>query len=389
MRLSYSSISTYQNCPLQYKFIEVDKMPIKRTPALDFGESLHKALQFLYSMPVPPPPSLEEVLTNLKKIWRKGSFSGETEEKAYFEHAKQILATYYKTNIDGKEFQIPVALEHYFQIDFDGLTVSGRIDRMDKLPSGGYEIVDYKTNRRLPSLAQVHKDFQLSIYHWAAQETWGITPEKLTLYFLLPNETISTCRSEDEVEETKAIIKKVSKDIQAGSFEPRENPLCPWCSFQPYCPYYKHLYMREESAKDATQFAQEEQEDIEKTIDEYISLKRQERDLRERLFELQEVIHRYCEQHNLTKLYSEKGVITRALREQLKIDEERLREILEPLKLWEKVLKVDKNQVKELLKSSSLADEAKRAIEAIIEIENIAHALYLRDIQSERELPSS
>src|SRR6266542_6621774 len=45
IRLSYSSISTYELCPLQYKFRYIDKRPERRTPALGFGESLHEALR--------------------------------------------------------------------------------------------------------------------------------------------------------------------------------------------------------------------------------------------------------------------------------------------------------------------------------------------------------
>lgn len=310
MRLSYSAISTYQTCPLQFKLAEIERLPTKRTPALDFGESLHKALQFLYSPPVPQPVSLNELLIHLNKVWRNDTFSSPTEEQAYFDHAKQILTEYYETNIVGKPFQIPLALEHYFQIDFDGVTLSGRIDRMDKLPGGGYEIIDYKTNRRLPTLAQIQSDLQLSIYHWAAQETWGITPEKLTLYFLIPNESLSTCRSQDEIEQTKETVARIIKDIENGKFEARENPLCPWCDFQPHCPYYKHLYMREDTRADAIALAEDEQYDIERTIDEYIELKRDEERIKERRLELQDVILRYCERHNITKLFSEKGTIT-------------------------------------------------------------------------------
>lgn len=308
MRLSYSSISTYQTCPLQFKLAQIDKLPTKRTPALDFGESLHKALHFLYGPPTPQPVSLDELLTHLKKVWRNDTFSGPEEEQAYLDHANQILTKYYESNIVGKDYQIPVALEHYFQIDFNGVTVSGRIDRMDKLPGGGYEIIDYKTNRRLPSLSKVQSDLQLSIYHWAVQETWGITPEKLTFHFLIPDESLSTCRSQDEIEQTKETVARIIKDIENEKFEARENPLCPWCDFQTHCPHFKHLHLREASAE-ATAVG-DEQPDIERAIDQYIELKGEEKRIKERLLELQDVIHRYCERHNITKLYSEKGTIT-------------------------------------------------------------------------------
>jgi len=42
IRLSYSSISTFELCPLQYKFRYIDREEGVRTPALGFGESLHE-----------------------------------------------------------------------------------------------------------------------------------------------------------------------------------------------------------------------------------------------------------------------------------------------------------------------------------------------------------
>ena len=50
MRLSYSSISMYTNCPLSYKFAYVDRLPRKKSPALSFGSSIHDALKVFYSV---------------------------------------------------------------------------------------------------------------------------------------------------------------------------------------------------------------------------------------------------------------------------------------------------------------------------------------------------
>lgn len=238
MRLSYSSISTYRTCPLQYKFIEVDRMPRKRTAALDFGSSLHSALQFLYSMPEPPAPGLDEVLANLEKVWENEGYENEVEEKRYFEQAKQVLTDYYRKNIDGKDFLVPLAVEHYFRIPFEDIEVSGRIDRVDKLPDGTYEIVDYKTNRRLPDLIQLEGDLQLSMYHWAAEATWGITPDKLTFYFLLHSQSLTTSRRPEQIERAQETVRQTLAAIKGGVFEPKKNPLCSWCDFQDQCPLF-------------------------------------------------------------------------------------------------------------------------------------------------------
>ncbi len=41
------------------------------------------------------------------------------------------------------------------------------------------------------------RDLQLSMYHLAAREVWGIEPERLTLYYLLPGQRMTTVRTPD------------------------------------------------------------------------------------------------------------------------------------------------------------------------------------------------
>jgi RecB family exonuclease len=61
MRLSYSSINTYETCPQKFKFQYEDRLPTSPSPALAFGDSLHQALHRFHSRPVPVAPSLEEL----------------------------------------------------------------------------------------------------------------------------------------------------------------------------------------------------------------------------------------------------------------------------------------------------------------------------------------
>ena len=57
MRLSYSSINTYETCPAKFKFQYEDRVPQARSAALSFGDSLHRALYLFHNRPVPVPPS--------------------------------------------------------------------------------------------------------------------------------------------------------------------------------------------------------------------------------------------------------------------------------------------------------------------------------------------
>ncbi len=284
MRLSYSSINTYETCPAKFKFQYEDRLPQARSPALSFGDSLHRALRAFHDRPVPVAPPVDELLELLEACWVSDGFGTESEEQMYREHGRQVLAQYHRENADA--YRIPAALEFRFQIDLDGIALSGVIDRLDRIPGGGYEIIDYKTNRRLPPQSRIDQDLQLSIYHLAAKEIWGIEPERLTLYFLLPGQRMTTVRTPTDLEDLRRRIGIVAERIGAGMFEPRQNPLCDWCEFQALCPLFRHRSEREEG--DATPR-------MTAIVDEWIDLKRQGRTVYRRIDELGGLIHAFCD----------------------------------------------------------------------------------------------
>ncbi len=302
IRLSYSSISTYELCPLQYKLRYLDGRPGRRTPALAFGESLHEALRRFHAQPVPVPPTPAQLMGYLDDSWERSAFGSKDEERAYRDHAREVLAAYHKDNAPA--FRVPVALEQRFQIDVDGVTVSGVIDRMDRHPDGSYEIVDYKTNRRLPPRKYVERDLQLSIYYLAAWEVWGILPARLTLYFLLPGQPMTVTRKPEDLGATRSRIAEVAEGIRAGRFAPQENRLCDWCDYQAHCPLFAHRFERDETPVD-----------IGAAVDEWITAKRRLKTDAQRLDELAVLIHDYCDQTGLERLFGRDAAVTRVTRD--------------------------------------------------------------------------
>ncbi len=148
MKLSYSAISTYELCPAKYRFQYEERLPTSPSPALSFGDSLHRALHRFHDRPVPVAPSVEELHEMLEGEWVSDGYRDPSEEETYRQHARQVLSEYHRDNASG--FRIPAALEFRFTVEIEGAQVSGVIDRMDRIPGGGYEIIDYKTSRRLP-----------------------------------------------------------------------------------------------------------------------------------------------------------------------------------------------------------------------------------------------
>jgi hypothetical protein len=262
-------------------------------------------------------------------------------------------------------------MEFRFSIDVEGVQVSGVIDRMDRIPGGGYEIIDYKTNRRLPPRSRVDGDLQLSIYHLAAREVWGIEPERLTLYYLLPAQRMSTARTNGDLDDLRRRIATVAERIEGMKFEPRQNPLCDWCEYQALCPLFRHLHEKEQGdpAPRMTQI-----------VDEWIGLKRQGRGVYRRLDELGGLINAFCEEHGYRRLFGSDGAaIDRRPQHVTAPVEAKVRAILEPLGLWEAVLSVDPGKLSELIESRTLPPDVEDALMASREEVRTQHALFLRD----------
>jgi CRISPR/Cas system-associated exonuclease Cas4 (RecB family) len=285
-----------------------------------------------------------------------------------------VLAQYHREN--APDYRIPVALEFRFQVEIEGVTLSGIIDRMDRTPGGGYEIVDYKTNRRLPPQSRIDQDLQLSIYHLAAREVWGIEPERLTLYYLLPGQRMSTTRTPSDVDELRRRIGVVAERIEAGMFEARQNPLCDWCDYQALCPLFRHRHERDQGdpAPRMTEI-----------VDEWIALKRQGRDVYRRLDELNPLINAFADEHGYRRLFGTDGsAIDRRPQHVTAPVDEKVREVLEPLGMWEQVLSVDPTKLNALIESRTLAPDVENRLLASREEVRTQHALYLKDAAKAR-----
>ena len=299
LRLSYSAISTYQTCPMQYRFKYVDKRPSVPSPSLSFGKSLHEALRWFYDVPTPDPCSREELLDRLEACWLSEGYRSPEEEARYFYQARATLEHFYRKN--AGDFRMPVALEQGFSIDIGFCELSGYIDRMDKDPSGYFEIIDYKTNRRLPPARRLAEDLQLPIYHLAAEHIWNVSPERVTFYYLLIDHRHSVPVSEEWKNSALDQIREVVSSIERCDFEPRSNPLCPWCDFLDDCPAMEGKSITRKSASPPPL-------DVGQAVDELIATEQQVARALGRMEGLKRIVCSYLSDRDLLKIGGSRGV---------------------------------------------------------------------------------
>jgi RecB family exonuclease/predicted RNA-binding protein YlqC (UPF0109 family) len=360
MRISYSSLETYKNCPLKYKFKHIDRVPEPKSKEAQFGTLIHSVLNYVHT-PTLVPPTLEQALNYFVSGWKPEVYEDEIEERGAFTQGIQIIQRYYE-NIDIAAANI-VDLESRFAIEIGtpekGIhTVSGIIDRIDKTIDG-YEIIDYKTARKMPSQDKVDNDIQLSIYLKAFLERYPKEKEHLdtitvSLYYVKHGVKLSSKRSLKDLERLEEQFLHVIDAIEKAEFEPILSPLCDWCGYKRICPLWKHQY-KDERKMDSNE--------AKEAIALYINLKKKMTVEKQELTKLQSQILAYMENEEVDRVFGEEGIIAKSLRTTYKYDEQKLRDLLEPIDKWEAVLKVDGVALRNILATlpSRIQEEAGEA----------------------------
>jgi DNA helicase-2/ATP-dependent DNA helicase PcrA len=238
--LSYSQLDVFQSCPLKYKYRYILRVPSKPHHALTFGISVHEALHYFHQLELKGfQPKWDDLELFYKNNFRKEGYESKKHKAKRYQQGKKQLKKYfceYKNIFTGK----PAKLEQSFRLKILDIPLIGKIDRIDKLPDGSYELVDYKTGSA-KTQSQVDKDAQLTLYAMAAKWSLGLETNKLSLFFLDGCKKISTSRSDKQLKSKFAQIQKVYKQIKKSKFGPKANfPMpCKYCEYSQICPFAK------------------------------------------------------------------------------------------------------------------------------------------------------
>ncbi|MDD5657255.1 MAG: PD-(D/E)XK nuclease family protein [Elusimicrobia bacterium] len=235
--LSHSSIAMYRECPLRYKFKYVDKIPEKPKHFFSFGQSVHKALEFFYGGKAPPAPSLKELLESYQAGWVSTGYRDQAQEAEYFQDGKDILTEYHRRH--ARTFAVPLFVEYDFQFSVDGVPVTGKVDRIDRLEDGRLSVLDYKTGKPLAA-GRVQEDPQLTMYQLACESQLKAEVGRLIFYHLPTHrEHVVERRPEPQLDILRRRIVDTAEAIARDRFEPAPSEkACAWCDFKGLCPVF-------------------------------------------------------------------------------------------------------------------------------------------------------
>jgi RecB family exonuclease len=342
MRVSYSALETYKQCPLKFKYQEIDRIRVPKTIEALFGGAIHRVLKKMFEK-TPLFPTLDELLDFFNKLWTEDA--KDEDEKifnAYLEEGYLLLKNFYKKNPPWN-FNV-LELESRFEViikdpkNNENHVLAGIIDRIDKATEDDlYEIIDYKTSKRMPSKEDLDQNAQLSIYNLGLLKRWPhLNPEnvKLSFYFLKHNEKIETKRTTADLMETKNKILETIREIQEliaakKDFIPTPSVLCDWCGYKKMCPMWKHLYSPSVPDMNET--------DIKSLLAEYFNLKDQNQKNNKRINEIQNLVVAFMDKNGVERVFGDKGYLTRVPQQRIVYDMLKIEKILKELGKWEEV----------------------------------------------------
>jgi len=244
---SHSRISSFENCPLQYRYRYIDQIRCGVESVEAFvGKLVHEVLESLYAdLPRARVAGAAEYVGRFEALWMERLTpsvrvvrSGMTLAD-YRALGARCIESFHRRHhpFEGGEV-LGRELEVEFSLDTEGrYQMRGFIDRVDRVAPGILEIHDYKTGV-LPRAGALRNDRQLTLYEIAVRERFeGVKEVRQVWHYLAHDREFDQTRTADDLRRTRvAAIRAIQRIEDTVDFPPRASALCSWCEYQGICP---------------------------------------------------------------------------------------------------------------------------------------------------------
>ena len=230
VQLSYSAMTAYMDCPRQYWYRHVERLPIVQSAEAAHGVILHEVLRRAGELRRAGKAISAARLRSIHSdVWRTAAFPDPRRAAAFRRIGAVELEAYRRRG--GFEAE-PAYLEQAFDVAVDGWKLRGVIDRIDR-NDDGWTIIDYKSGR---PVARRRRDLQVALYALGASAALKLEPLQLEVVYLASDQSVRLDRVESLVRDAEAEGTEVAAGIKAGRFGSRpERRRCRLCAYRLAC----------------------------------------------------------------------------------------------------------------------------------------------------------
>jgi len=245
--LSPSKVSSFTECALAFRFSAIDRLPDPPTIATVRGTLVHSSLERLMLLE-PADRTVDAAIACLAEAraaldddaeWAELALDAAA-EATFLAEADVLVRKYFE--IEDPTTVTPMGLELRMEVELEGLTLRGIIDRLERDPDGGLVVTDYKTGRAPNEAFEQSRLGGVHFYAFLCERLLGERPARVQLLYLSDPVVITTVPSEQSIRQlerkVKAIWQAIERACERDDFRPKQSRLCNWCAYQAFCPAF-------------------------------------------------------------------------------------------------------------------------------------------------------
>ena len=246
--LSPSKVTAFTNCPLAFRFSQIEHRPEPPSPPSVKGTLVHAALEGLFWHHRAGDRTPATAAAELERAWAMLQDDEEFVQleldrdaaDAFLAEARALVDNYFRLEDPNEAHAVGVELGVETMVD--GMRLRGIIDRLDVAPDGSLIVVDYKTGRAPSERFERGSLGGVQTYALLCESVLGRAPAEVRLLYLRQPIAISSVASEQTIRgqrrRTLAVWSAIEKACDAEDFRPHVGPLCDYCNFKASCPAF-------------------------------------------------------------------------------------------------------------------------------------------------------
>lgn len=235
--LRQSMVYSYLQCPSKFYYVYEGRGKPEGSIFTALGTAIHGVMEDLYS------GVSDDIGATFDKWWKLHA----PDDPQWYKKWREIVTDYFAKHDLQEERKHVLALERQFEVEVNGVPLSGTIDRIDRVDEDTIRIIDYKTNQRPWTKDELENSIQFKMYALALfalqdeQGEYGPFDRIICTYEMLRlgirQEIVLT---REDLADFAGWLKIIWDKILSGvDREPRINQYCGHCALRFKCPAFR------------------------------------------------------------------------------------------------------------------------------------------------------